>query len=366
MTPLKCKCKVISPMFLRGAYPLKSELRVASIKGSVRFWWRALNFPKYSGIQNLHDEEAKIFGFAEKGKSKVSFSLDDIELPVYDRGKMPVYQSFKEAQENIEGEQRRLGRMISTSRGAFNILDYLAYGVEKGMSYYRPGTTFSINYTFANNLNLAERESVLDAMAAMSIYGNLGAKNRNGFGKVWIESLHSRKERVDKVLFSGSTSPFTTGSDKAKFIITSKLFDYWDEALSAIGVKYYEGRIGIEEKGQHDTRKRYLLAQPLNEKSSSGGRGDFELLRHSKSLFMSVVPDGNKFRGQILYLPYNYLELSDDISKKNNIPVKAKNNIPHYQEEYHAAYKDLLDFLVKPTNGMTDSTPQTQNTETNA
>jgi CRISPR-associated protein Cmr1 len=33
--------EVVTPMFLGGANNLEAELRVPSIKGMLRFWWRA-------------------------------------------------------------------------------------------------------------------------------------------------------------------------------------------------------------------------------------------------------------------------------------------------------------------------------------
>ena len=39
--------EIVTPLFLGGADPNKAELRAPSIKGALRFWWRALN-PHFS------------------------------------------------------------------------------------------------------------------------------------------------------------------------------------------------------------------------------------------------------------------------------------------------------------------------------
>ncbi|WP_143108945.1 type III-B CRISPR module RAMP protein Cmr1, partial [Bathymodiolus thermophilus thioautotrophic gill symbiont] len=38
--------RIITPMFISGAKVTEAELRIPSIKGAIRFWWRALNWQK--------------------------------------------------------------------------------------------------------------------------------------------------------------------------------------------------------------------------------------------------------------------------------------------------------------------------------
>lgn len=53
-------CEVITPMFLAGADGQTPELRAPSIKGAMRFWWRALN--GHLPLAELKQQEGKIFG----------------------------------------------------------------------------------------------------------------------------------------------------------------------------------------------------------------------------------------------------------------------------------------------------------------
>jgi len=68
--------EVVTPMFLGGADPKKAELRVPSIKGALRFWWRAIN--AHLPLPQLKDQEATLFGDPgdEHGKSKVHLKID--------------------------------------------------------------------------------------------------------------------------------------------------------------------------------------------------------------------------------------------------------------------------------------------------
>jgi CRISPR-associated protein Cmr1 len=42
MIQIHFNCEIITPMFLAGADTGQPELRPPSIKGAMRFWWRAV------------------------------------------------------------------------------------------------------------------------------------------------------------------------------------------------------------------------------------------------------------------------------------------------------------------------------------
>lgn len=60
METITFTCKVITPMFLAGADGQTPELRAPSIKGAMRFWWRAMH--GHLPLGELHDKEGRIFG----------------------------------------------------------------------------------------------------------------------------------------------------------------------------------------------------------------------------------------------------------------------------------------------------------------
>jgi CRISPR type III-B/RAMP module RAMP protein Cmr1 len=70
MNSITFKCKTITPMLMHGADGKSAELRPASIKGILRFWWRAIhgNLP----LKDLHEQEGEIFGSTDK---RSSFSI---------------------------------------------------------------------------------------------------------------------------------------------------------------------------------------------------------------------------------------------------------------------------------------------------
>ena len=83
------ECETITPIFMYGADGKTPELRPASIKGVMRFWWRAINGD--SDIGKLKEDESEIFGSTEK-KSSFSIKIEDYEF----KGKhIPKNHKFK-------------------------------------------------------------------------------------------------------------------------------------------------------------------------------------------------------------------------------------------------------------------------------
>ncbi len=68
------KCKFVTPAFIYGANPRKPEFRLPSLKGVIRYWWRAA---KIMNPKELRVEEAKLFGSNDEkiGKSKLILKL---------------------------------------------------------------------------------------------------------------------------------------------------------------------------------------------------------------------------------------------------------------------------------------------------
>lgn len=65
------KCEVITPMFLHGADGRTPEMRLPSLKGSLRFWWRAIHYDY--DILRLKEEESQRFGGSKQeiGRSSI-------------------------------------------------------------------------------------------------------------------------------------------------------------------------------------------------------------------------------------------------------------------------------------------------------
>ncbi len=61
---------VVTPLFLGDALRDASRLSLASFKGQLRFWWRALAWPRIGDLAKLHEREAWLFGKAGEAGEK--------------------------------------------------------------------------------------------------------------------------------------------------------------------------------------------------------------------------------------------------------------------------------------------------------
>jgi len=76
MQSVTFECKVISPLFLGGANGDQPELRPPSLKGVMRYWWRAMH--GHLSLTELREKEARIFGGTEVGgRSKILIQIPD-------------------------------------------------------------------------------------------------------------------------------------------------------------------------------------------------------------------------------------------------------------------------------------------------
>lgn len=83
--------EAITPVFMRGANQSKAEIRAASIKGLMRWWFRALSGSYFGDdIKGLREAEGKVFGSAGSTgsrKSGIGVFMDEVESStIYEPG----------------------------------------------------------------------------------------------------------------------------------------------------------------------------------------------------------------------------------------------------------------------------------------
>ena len=92
MQTITFECEVITPMFMAGADGTTPELRAPSIKGALRFWWRAMN--GHLTLEAMRKAEGEIFGDTTQRSSIILYPLEIIKtktpvrIEVYSNGKM--------------------------------------------------------------------------------------------------------------------------------------------------------------------------------------------------------------------------------------------------------------------------------------
>ncbi|KLO23496.1 type III-B CRISPR module RAMP protein Cmr1 [Marinitoga sp. 1155] len=205
------RCEIITPMFCYGAHDKKREmpeLRPPSIKGVIRFWWRAIN--GHMSINDLRKKEADIFGGSIENikKSKISITIYPKGIkkskvdPVPHKGKFKKYA-----------------------------LNY--------------GTKFDIVFSLKKRINIDEKiidlEYVKKLFILVSILGGIGRRSRRGFGSFRINYINNKKidydnfikiEKVEELLNEvniDSKNHFSIQDNKIISDFTSKKYPYIKE-----------------------------------------------------------------------------------------------------------------------------------------
>jgi CRISPR-associated protein Cmr1 len=146
MSRVVFECESVTPIFMYGADGTTPELRPASIKGLMRFWWRAINgdLP----LDDLKKQEDEIFGNTEK-KSSFSINLSNIALK-------------KELKNPIPHKK-------------------------KGDKGYHQKNAFIENQTFQVIFRGKNLELISNIFKLSTLLGGFGQRSRRGFGSIRIK-----------------------------------------------------------------------------------------------------------------------------------------------------------------------------------
>ncbi len=152
MQTITFTCEVITPMFLAGADGTTPELRPASIKGALRFWWRAMN--GHLEWKKMLELEGKIFGNTQQRSSLII----RIEKDLKDISKAPL-----------------LPHKGGSSTPCFPKSD----------------ESFIVKFSLTKIENDFTLESIKTLFILTSILGGLGKRSRRGFGSFKITKINT-------------------------------------------------------------------------------------------------------------------------------------------------------------------------------
>lgn len=207
---------IVTPMFLGGADPRQVDSKIfrnASLKGALRFWWRALNWGrmlkeasqnKTKALKKLHEEEGRLFGKASDGK---------------DSQQSQVHLSSRL-------HNAKLGSVGNPS------LDSLGYLLGQGLYSFKEKNTrnylsdgqLELTLTFKPGIQDSDIASVKQAAIALGIFGGLGSRSRKGIGSLSIKAIDDQD----------NFQKFTTREAITQFIDTLDFSAAADAPLSAL------------------------------------------------------------------------------------------------------------------------------------
>ncbi len=181
---LRVEFQIITPLVLSGADQGGAELRLPSVKGMLRYWYRALD-PEYnqkikigkSGKEEGPTWESHLFGGTGSGEGQSRFLM---RL----HSKKMVVRGWKKRTD----------------------LNYLAFSMEgnkkqKPRGYLKPEHIFSISFLMRPLKGKVDQHwrRMVAAIWLLGHVGGLGSRSRRGFGSVALNSW-----RVDKPFRNGN------------------------------------------------------------------------------------------------------------------------------------------------------------------
>lgn len=180
MHTLEATYRIVTPMFIGDAEQKATSLRPPSIKGALRFWWRALNWGRCLheagndvnvAIEHLHEEEKRLFGLAAVTK-------DDQQVGGQGCFLLRVSQEIEKTPipNAQQGHTYLLGQGLYHFRNGYS-RSALAAG------------KFTVSLAFRPNTTEPDRKTLTDALQMLGLLGGLGSRSRKGLGSIALQSL---------------------------------------------------------------------------------------------------------------------------------------------------------------------------------
>lgn len=192
MEKIEATFRVVTPMFISGADQSKAELRVPSIKGALRFWWRALAWGRLGDLQKICEEEARLFGSADTGQAAVMMKLSEQSSPKpLEKGEI-----LKDGGKVVGEGARYLGY------GVMEAFPRRQKGIEAGQLI-RPCLLlpfeFTVGFRFKPGFTEQQKGTLIEAIKLMGLIGGLGSKSRKGYGSLTLTELKHDNQRWNPV-----------------------------------------------------------------------------------------------------------------------------------------------------------------------
>jgi len=222
---IRATYRIVTPMFIGDAEQHATGISPQSVKGALRFWWRALQWGEIKtadktdeeALCELHEQEAKLFGIAmdeKRGKSGKVNGQGKFTLRV-------IHPQFNTTAQNT----------VHSEFKAHDAARYFGYGLMEAFNSKDKGTKAGqltrscINNNQAFDLQLIFRDqiddSIKNALIIMGLLGGLGSRVRRGIGSIALERLvHNYKEyQVSTTTYKDKTEElFNSPKNEADYI----------------------------------------------------------------------------------------------------------------------------------------------------
>lgn len=187
---LEAEFEIVTPMFIGDGDQRARSIRSASVKGALRFWWRALNWGRClsqaqgdttRALNQLHQEEAKLFGAAVKTQE-----VDGTSKIVGGQGLFTLKVSQPEDLKPEQDWNPGAGTQYLLGQGLWNFKTKLSRAALPA------GTQFTLKLMPNQPITPAEQpawQQLEQAVMAFGLLGGLGSRARKGLGSVSLQHI---------------------------------------------------------------------------------------------------------------------------------------------------------------------------------
>lgn len=205
MVRIEAHFRVVTPLFLAGFDQSTAELRVPSIKGVLRFWWRALEHEVLGS--RLREIESKIFGSTQR-QSAILLRVEKVSgFTLYSPGRVLPEADSADGHNDVNHGVRYFGYGVMES---FDGKATKAGRLTRGAL--SPGE-LRLHVTLKDSRYL---ESVLRALRLMGLLGGLGSKSRKGYGSLSLVTI--RRKGDPEPLWTAPTEVDTLKKELAELL----------------------------------------------------------------------------------------------------------------------------------------------------
>ena len=232
-------CESVTPMFMYGADGTTPELRPASIKGIMRFWWRAIN--GNLSLEELKKQENEIFGSTNKKSSFIIYPIEIIEDEDYLISLTP-HHNEKYCSESDE------------NKNCFYKNDVCLKAKKRQGKMYKFNIKMNIKEVKGESNKIIFDENKLKNLFILITHlGGFGQRNRRGFGSIKISSIET-KTSVNEIedLIKSLNNQFRYRIKKKKYeqypyirkIEIGRKYDSFQNLLETIGKASHDSKCG--------------------------------------------------------------------------------------------------------------------------
>ena len=301
MQIIEADYNIVTPMFIGGGDKQEApEIRPPSVKGALRFWWRALQWGEClnlchqnasAALKELHRQEAELFGAAVKeeayGQGLCRVKLKNVQSKGVEQG-WP---------KNNDGGAGFLGYGLDATQNG----DPHRKAISQG--------SFTVCLMLKATISSEQVNQLKNTLLLWGLLGGLGSRSRRGFGCVAIKRLDAQdfdfKQSVDyykcisdllKPTDLAPAMPLFTAINEAMQIAQAGQHKDYRRLMDQLGAHYKQAR---QDAGKGRAKAPFGL--PL-----AGNRGVADESRRSSPLLMHIHPVNNEFVAMVTFIPAKF------------------------------------------------------------